>query len=207
VSEVITRRGIPGSLPAIDHAQGLLDLAQGGTGRARSSLEAARDGWLGRRRAWEGAWASLDLATAHARSNRPADARRLARDAAERAAALSSPSLSAAAEALDRRLRAGRGSDAAWSPLTARELEVARLIAEGQTNAEIATALRIAPKTVSAHVEHILAKLGATRRAEAAAWVARTAASPPDVGGEEEPARRQSMGNGTRPGAGGGRDD
>jgi len=189
VGGAISRRGIPGSLPAIDHAQGLLDLAQGGTGRARASLGAARDGWLGRRRAWEGAWATLDLAAAHARSNRPADARRLARDAAERATALSSPSLSAAADALDRRLRAGRGSAPAWSPLSARELEVARLIAEGQTNAEIATELGIAPKTVSAHVEHILAKLGATRRAEVAAWVARTAASPPGGGGELEAAR------------------
>jgi DNA-binding CsgD family transcriptional regulator len=33
--------------------------------------------------------------------------------------------------------------------------------------------LGVAPKTVSAHVEHILAKLGAARRAEIGAWVAR----------------------------------
>jgi DNA-binding NarL/FixJ family response regulator len=30
----------------------------------------------------------------------------------------------------------------------------------------------VSPKTVSAHVEHILAKLGVSRRAEIAAWVA-----------------------------------
>ena len=49
------------------------------------------------------------------------------------------------------------------------------------TNAEIADALDIAPKTASAHVEHILAKLGVTRRAEIAAWTAnvtRPAATP-----------------------------
>ena len=40
------------------------------------------------------------------------------------------------------------------------------------TNAEIAAELTIAPKTASSHVEHILAKLGVTRRAEIAAWVA-----------------------------------
>jgi hypothetical protein len=40
------------------------------------------------------------------------------------------------------------------------------------TNAEIADELAIAPKTASAHVEHILAKLGVTRRAEIAAWTA-----------------------------------
>jgi DNA-binding CsgD family transcriptional regulator len=56
--------------------------------------------------------------------------------------------------------------------LTAREFEVARLIAAGLTNAEIADELTIAPKTASAHVEHILAKLGVTRRAEIAAWTA-----------------------------------
>ena len=66
-----------------------------------------------------------------------------------------------------------------WRPLTAREFEVARLIAEGMTNAEIAEALDIAPKTASSHVEHILAKLGVTRRAEIAAWTATVARSDP----------------------------
>ena len=49
---------------------------------------------------------------------------------------------------------------------------MAKKIAEGLTNAAIAEALFVSPKTVSAHVEHILAKLGAGRRAEIAAWVA-----------------------------------
>jgi DNA-binding CsgD family transcriptional regulator len=43
------------------------------------------------------------------------------------------------------------------------------------TNAEIAGELFVSPKTVSAHVEHILAKLGANRRAEIATWVATVA--------------------------------
>ena len=67
----------------------------------------------------------------------------------------------------------GRGTiEEPWRPLTAREFEVARLIADGMTNAEIADQLDIAPKTASAHVEHILAKLGVSRRAEIATWVA-----------------------------------
>jgi DNA-binding NarL/FixJ family response regulator len=49
---------------------------------------------------------------------------------------------------------------------------VARLVAAGNTNRQIAAELFLAPKTVSAHVEHILAKLGAARRTEIAAWVA-----------------------------------
>ncbi|HEY0374528.1 MAG TPA: helix-turn-helix transcriptional regulator [Amnibacterium sp.] len=65
-----------------------------------------------------------------------------------------------------------QGADRPW-PLSARELEVARLVATGATNRQIAAALEIAPKTASAHIEHILRKLGAARRAQIAAWVAR----------------------------------
>ena len=75
-------------------------------------------------------------------------------------------------------LRVARGrhpSDEPWRPLTARELEVAKLVAAGLTNAEIAGELDIAPKTASAHVEHILAKLGVARRAEIAAWASTVA--------------------------------
>jgi DNA-binding CsgD family transcriptional regulator len=46
------------------------------------------------------------------------------------------------------------------------------------TNAEIAERLDIAPKTASAHVEHILAKLSVTRRAEIAAWTANVTRAP-----------------------------
>lgn len=52
--------------------------------------------------------------------------------------------------------------------LTARELEVLPLLAAGRTNAEIAKALFISPRTVGVHMSHILHKLGAARRIEAA---------------------------------------
>jgi DNA-binding CsgD family transcriptional regulator len=57
--------------------------------------------------------------------------------------------------------------------LTARETEVLRLIARGYTNGRIASALFISHKTVSTHVSHILAKLEATSRTEAAAMALR----------------------------------
>ena len=59
-----------------------------------------------------------------------------------------------------------------WHPLSAREFEIARLVAAGLTNRQIAEQLVLAPKTISAHVTHILTKLGAARRAEIAAWCA-----------------------------------
>ncbi|SEB64274.1 protein kinase domain-containing protein [Rhodococcus koreensis] len=55
--------------------------------------------------------------------------------------------------------------------LTKREREVAALVAEGLTNRAIATRLVISPRTAQGHVEHVLAKLGFTSRAQIAAWV------------------------------------
>jgi DNA-binding NarL/FixJ family response regulator len=52
--------------------------------------------------------------------------------------------------------------------LTARELEVLRLIAEGCTNRQIAERLFISQKTASVHVSHILGKLNAENRVQAA---------------------------------------
>lgn len=56
-------------------------------------------------------------------------------------------------------------------PLTARELEVAGLVAEGLTNHSIALRLSIAPRTAEAHVENIRRKLEVHSRAQIARWV------------------------------------
>jgi NarL family two-component system response regulator LiaR len=54
-------------------------------------------------------------------------------------------------------------------PLTARELEVLQLLAEGQTNRQIAGRLIVTERTVKFHVSSILAKLAAANRTEAVA--------------------------------------
>ena len=51
--------------------------------------------------------------------------------------------------------------------LTAREVEVLRLLARGLSNKEIAQKLVISPKTASNHVDHIYAKIGVSNRAAA----------------------------------------
>jgi DNA-binding NarL/FixJ family response regulator len=61
--------------------------------------------------------------------------------------------------------------------LTRREQEVLELLGEGRTNASIAAKLVISPKTVEHHVSAVLAKLGVSNRAEAAA--AKQAAAAP----------------------------
>jgi LuxR family maltose regulon positive regulatory protein len=53
-------------------------------------------------------------------------------------------------------------------PLSARELEVLRLVATGKQNQEIADELYVSLNTVKKHVTHILDKLGATNRTSAA---------------------------------------
>ena len=57
-------------------------------------------------------------------------------------------------------------------PLTARELEVLRLMADQRSNAQIAELLFVSENTVKTHVSNILAKLGCTDRAAAVltAW-------------------------------------
>jgi predicted ATPase/DNA-binding CsgD family transcriptional regulator/Tfp pilus assembly protein PilF len=54
--------------------------------------------------------------------------------------------------------------------LTAREQEVARLVASGLTNRQIADALVITPRTAELHVQNVLGKLGFHTRAQIAAW-------------------------------------
>jgi predicted ATPase/DNA-binding NarL/FixJ family response regulator len=55
-------------------------------------------------------------------------------------------------------------------PLTDREAEVARLIANGMTNADVGEHLGISERTVDAHVEHIRNKLGLRSRTQIAVW-------------------------------------
>ena len=158
--------------PAVDHGTGLLRLAAGSMAAARDHLERAFKGWVARDRIWEATWARLDLGGCLMRMGRYGEAASHLAGAREAAVALDSSPLIARADQLGRIAR-GRGrEEEPWRPLTPREYEVARLIAEGMTNPAIADELRISPRTAGSHVEHILAKLGVMRRTEIATWVA-----------------------------------
>ena len=60
-----------------------------------------------------------------------------------------------------------------WSSLTRAELAVARLVAEGLSNKEIAARLVVSRYTVESHVRNALQKLGMTSRVQLAAEVIR----------------------------------
>ena len=64
-------------------------------------------------------------------------------------------------------------SDREAGALTKRQRQVATLIADGQSNREIADSLVLSTRTVEGHVESILAKLGMTSRTQIASWMNR----------------------------------
>jgi predicted ATPase/DNA-binding CsgD family transcriptional regulator len=75
--------------------------------------------------------------------------------------------------AIDVALQEERGEAQTASVLSARELEIARLIVQGNSNNDIAESLVLSIKTVESHLKHIFQKLHVKKRAEVAAWVVR----------------------------------
>jgi DNA-binding CsgD family transcriptional regulator len=67
-----------------------------------------------------------------------------------------------------RRLVAAEPETYRWAALTSSELTVARLVAEGLTNREVAERLFVSPHTVNSHLRHVFSKLGITSRVELA---------------------------------------
>jgi len=67
-------------------------------------------------------------------------------------------------------LNLGEGAPIFDSPLSRREVDVARLVATGTTNREIAAKLFLSERTVEGHVERIRNKLGVRSRSEVATW-------------------------------------
>ena len=150
---------------------GLGALAQGRLDAAVTDLEAAS-----RMADRSGASACLaealhHPATALAARAGPGDrerARRLAGESDRLVRAVDMTAFTAASATLLRRLGPGDGG------LSAREAEVATLVAEGLSNRDIAARLVISERTAGNHVAHILAKLGFTSRSQIAGWMSST---------------------------------
>ena len=75
------------------------------------------------------------------------------------------------AEQFTRAQRWGEEVQELWERLTEREREVLALVAEGQSNKEIAQSLKVTERTAEFHVSNVLGKLGLTSRVEAVVWV------------------------------------
>jgi DNA-binding CsgD family transcriptional regulator len=106
---------------------------------------------------------ALTEARPHRRARPPQEAAALLR-AEVTAGRLDSEAVNAVLSAAGHRTRRRRE----WpSGLTAREVDVLRLIACGRSNRDVARELVISAKTAGSHVEHIYAKIGASNRAQA----------------------------------------
>ena len=104
--------------------------------------------------------------------------RGLARDRERAGAMLEAAEREAAELGMEplRRRAAGAGAALKAGPgrLTTRELEIAALVAEGLTNKEVSTRLRISVRTAENHLLNVMNKLGLDNRAQVAAWFVRT---------------------------------
>jgi DNA-binding NarL/FixJ family response regulator len=74
---------------------------------------------------------------------------------------------------IHRRTRRGKADGTGIETLTARELQVARLVADSRTNPEIAAELFLSQKTVETHIRNIFHKLDVASRVELARAVER----------------------------------
>lgn len=96
----------------------------------------------------------------------PTRARVLVTEAAAEARRIGMPGPRGRADRLLARLASSRPD-----PLTAREREVAGLVAQSLSNREVADRLVLSERTVESHMRSILAKLGLTRRTDVVRWM------------------------------------
>jgi ATP/maltotriose-dependent transcriptional regulator MalT len=148
-------------------ARGALLLTEGKPRAATDSLRDALELWLTMDAPYEAAQTRLLVAEAcRAEGDRTSADRELelAARAFERIGATREKAI---AEATLK----GQAADP-LRPLTRRQREVARLVAEGQSNRDIASTLVVSERTAEYHVQQILNTLGFDSRAQIAAWYA-----------------------------------
>jgi DNA-binding CsgD family transcriptional regulator len=154
---VATRLGSPLLAAAAHRAAGSVRLADDDARGALTDLRRASNGFRELEAPYEVACTALLIGTA-----------RVALGDAE-GAALEFEAARATFERLRARPDLARVPGQTGASLTAREVQVLRLVAQGATNRSIGTALGLSPRTVDRHVSNIFAKLGVSSRAAATA--------------------------------------
>jgi DNA-binding CsgD family transcriptional regulator len=162
------RLGRPWALATGARARGLLEAASGDLARAQTALEGALREHKGLPQPFELARTLLAMGVVRRRGKR----KREARDSLGQALAVFQQ-LGAALWVGRARAELSRIGGRAPSPahLTPTEERVAELVAEGQTNREIAGSLFLSVKTVEANLTHIYRKVGVTSRRQLARWL------------------------------------
>jgi DNA-binding CsgD family transcriptional regulator len=150
---------------AVHYAKGAVDLAEGDPASALVLLRRASQAWQELDAPYEEARARVLIAQACLALGDD-EAATMEREAARDAFA----QLGAAPDLASIDAQARRAGSREPHGLTARELEVLRLVAAGQTNKSIAAQLVLSERTVERHVSNIFAKLGVSSRAAATAF-------------------------------------
>jgi LuxR family maltose regulon positive regulatory protein len=180
---LLERVDTPTIRAAVSQTEAILLGADGGCEEARRHFEDAVDLFLQSQAPFEAARARLDLARCLAGIDRPGPAEQEARSALECFQKLGAAREAFRAEAVLKELTEGRTRSASPPaagpvppptdhPLTSRELEVLRLVAEGLGDKEIADRLYLSGHTVHRHISNIRTKLGLPSRSAAVAWAA-----------------------------------
>jgi DNA-binding CsgD family transcriptional regulator len=170
----------PYPLAAWWHTRALASIAEGASDRAGSLLATVATDAQRLGLSLEAVWARLDLGRHLTGTDRAAASKAL-RDAGRTAEGLGARTEQRMAEQGLRALgvrtwRRGPAVQAGGGllPLSRREREVARMVADGRSNPDIASALFLSRKTIERHVSNIMAKLGVRNRTELAALLGRS---------------------------------
>jgi DNA-binding CsgD family transcriptional regulator len=167
LAEIARRQRSEALMALAAQAEGAVALAEGEASSALPALRRAWQGWRDLGAPYDAARARVLIAQACARlgdEDTAALEREAARDMFLRLGAV--PDLARLDPLTRRRGRREHG-------LTARELEVLRLIARGRSNREIASALVIGERTVARHVQNIFTELRVSSRASASVFAAK----------------------------------
>jgi DNA-binding CsgD family transcriptional regulator len=158
----------PLALLAAHRLLGELDTEAGRYADAADHLQVALDLAAACEAPYERVLTSLALAEMRAVTGKAKDARRLLRDLRPLCDRLGARSAIDSADILAARI-ADAPTDASSYPagLSAREVEVLRLVAQGLTNPQVAERLYLSPRTVEQHLRSIYNKLGVSTRAAA----------------------------------------
>jgi ATP/maltotriose-dependent transcriptional regulator MalT len=150
-------------------AEAAVAVAKGDLDAACRCYEDAVDAYQRIGAPFETAWARLELARELAAVGRPTAAAAQARLAHEAMGAMHAEREAGRAATLLHELEPATPAGPAGG-LSLREVEVLRLVAQGLSNAAIASELVVSEHTVHRHVANIRVKLGLPSRAAAAAW-------------------------------------
>jgi len=160
--------GTPPLAASVAEARGIVSRLRNDHAGAAQAFEDASERYRASGAPFEAARTRLELARALARLERGPAARREAQVARDAFRALGAAREKARAEDFLRRPVSPARSPA--TVLTPRQVDILRLVAQGLSNPDIATRLRLSEHTVKRHVANLLTRLGLPSRAAAAAY-------------------------------------